>query len=247
MVTDALRPNYERFIKKLYLARARELGWHSKPNEGPDAKQLRPELLGLVAGNGKDQALIDEATKLAWKWFDDHKAIEPELLGMAMHTAARYGDQKLFDRLHAEAKKTTERADRERLLRALGAFTDPKLVDQALALVLTDEFDLRESSGLLQSAIGDPRSRMTAYHFVENHFDEIMAKLPQMYRPYMAFFAVALCDEAEKPKVEAFLKPKIEPLDGGPRALAQALEQLSLCAAERKAQAPGVEAFLKRQ
>ena len=50
-----------------------------------------------------------------------------------------------------------------------------------------------------------------------------------------------------KPEVEAFLKPRIEKLDGGPRALAQALEALSLCAASRKAQTPGIEAFLATQ
>jgi cytosol alanyl aminopeptidase len=247
MVPDALRPNYERFIRKLYLARARELGWHSKPGEGPDAKQLRPELLSLVAGDGKDQPLIDEATKLAWKWFDDHKAVDPELVGTVLATAARYGDQNLFDRVLAEAKKATDRQERGRFLRALGSFRDPKLVEQALAVVLTDAFEVRETSGILQGQLGDPRSRMVAYKFVEKHFDEILAKLPVMYRPYMAFMAVALCDEAQKPAVEAFLKPKIEPLDGGPHALQQAMESMSVCAAERKAQTPGVEAFLKRQ
>ena len=74
-----LRPHYEHFIRTLYQTRAHELGWHSKPGEGPDAKELRPELLGLVAGDGKDRELIAQASKLAWKWFDDHKAVEPEV------------------------------------------------------------------------------------------------------------------------------------------------------------------------
>ena len=51
--------------------------------------------------------------------------------------------------------------ERGRLLDALGAFTDPKLVQQALALMLTDEFDLREGSGMLQGAMSGPRTRMT--------------------------------------------------------------------------------------
>jgi cytosol alanyl aminopeptidase len=247
MVSDKLRPKYEKFIRKLYQARAHELGWSAKKGEGADAKELRPELLGLVAGDGKDPALIKEATALAWKWFDDHKAVQPELVGTVLHVAARYGDQKLFDRIHAEAKKATERADRARLLRALGAFSDPKLAEQALALTMTDEFDLREASGIMQATMGDPRTRMITYNFVKQHFDEIESKLPPMYRPYMGYFAVGLCDEAMAPEIKAFLEPRMAKLDGGPRVLTQAMEQMALCSAARKAQTPAVEAFFAKQ
>jgi alanyl aminopeptidase len=247
MISDKLRPRYEKFIRKLYQARARELGWSAKKGESTDAKQLRPELLGLVAGDGKDSTLIKQATALAWKWFDDHKAVDPELVGTVLHVAARYGDKKLFDRIHEEAKKTTERADRARLLRALGAFSDPKLVEEALALTLTDEFDLREASGIMNAAMADPRTRMMTFNFVKQHFDEIEDKLPPMYRPYMAYFAVALCDDALAPEVKAFLEPKMAKLDGGDHVLTQAMEQMSLCSAARKAQTPAVEAFFARQ
>ena len=63
----------------------------------------------------------------------------------------------------------------------------------------------------------------------------------------MAFTFVALCDDSRKPEIEAFFTPKIEKIEGGPRVMKQALELLSLCSAQRKAEAPGVEAFLKRQ
>jgi len=149
--------------------------------------------------------------------------------------------------MHAEAKRVTDRAQRARILSALGRFTDPKLVAQALALVLTDEFDLREASGLSRGAMGDPRTRLVAYAFVKEHFDEISAKLPPAYRAYMAYFATQLCDDKYKAELETFLKPRIEKLDGGPLALSHAMEELSLCAAARKAQAPAVEAFLAKQ
>jgi alanyl aminopeptidase len=247
MVPDALRPNYERLITKLYRARARELGWQSKKGEDDNTKQLRPNLLSLVAGVGRDPELIKQATALAWKWLDDHKAVDPELVGLVLETAARYGDQKLFDRMHADAKKTTDRVERGRLLGGMGSFIDPKIVEQAMAIILTDEFELREASGLLQGGFAERRTRLAAFNFVKQHFDEISNKLPEPYRPYMAFTFVALCDDTKKAEIEAFFKPKIEKLDGGPRVMAQALEQLSLCAAARKAQTPGVVAFLKRQ
>jgi len=78
-------------------------------------------------------------------------------------------------------------------------------------------------------------------------FDDIVAKLPVQFRPYMAFIIVSMCDDAKKPEFDSFFEPKIEKFDGGPRAMAQAIEQLHVCSVARKAEAPGVEAFLKNQ
>ncbi|MCE9573934.1 MAG: M1 family metallopeptidase [Deltaproteobacteria bacterium] len=247
MVPPALRGNYERFIRKVYGARAHELGWQSRPGEPDDVKQLRPRLLSLVADDGHDPALIKEATALAWRWLDDHAAIQPELVGVALEVAARYGDQKLFDRLHADARKTEDREERGRLLGAMAGFIDPAIVAQALALALTDEFELRDGMGLLQGAFGDPRTRMLAYEFTRAHFDEIAAKLPEPFRPYLGYTFAFLCDDAKRPEIEAFFGPRVAKFDGGPRVMAQALEQLTLCAASRKAQTPAVTAFLKKQ
>src|SRR5262245_21988610 len=116
-----------------------------------------------------------------------------------------------------------------------------------MALLVGDEFDIRESGSLMQGAFADPRTRPIAYKFVVDNFDAISNKLPEMYRPYMAFTFVALCDDSKKAEIEAFYKPRIEKLEGGQRIMAQALETMSLCAAARKAQTPGVIAFLKRQ
>jgi cytosol alanyl aminopeptidase len=247
IVPDNLRANYERMIGKLYKPRAHELGWASKPGEPSDAKQLRPTLLALVADVGKDKVLIDEATKLVWKYFDDHAAIQPELVNTALHVAARYGDQKLFDRLHTAAKAATDKGERDRLVGAMGAFQDPKVLDEARAIALTDEFDIRESLGVMFGGLADARLRANTYAWFKQHFDEVVAKMPKEYRPFIAYVAAPLCDDTVKPDVEAFLKPKMDAIDGGSHTYAQAMEQLSLCAAQKAAQLPGVVAFLKKQ
>jgi len=247
VVPASLRVNYERFVRKLYQARAHELGWQARPGEDDNTKQLRRGLLPLVADIGRDAELIKLATELTWKWLDAHNAVEPEIARVVLAVASRNGDQKLFDRLHAEAKKTGDRAERGRFLDAMGRFIDPKIVPQALAVLLTGEFEMREAIGLLQGALGAPRTRELGYAFVKEHFDEITAKLPEAYRPFMAFSFVSLCDDTRRPEIEAFFTPRIEKLEGGPRLMAQALETMSLCSVQRKAEAPGVEAFLKRQ
>ncbi|HEV7557541.1 MAG TPA: ERAP1-like C-terminal domain-containing protein, partial [Kofleriaceae bacterium] len=198
-------------------------------------------------GIGKDPEISKQASTLVWKWFDDHKAIDPALVAATLGIAARVGDQKLWDRMHQEASKSTDRDERGRMLAAMGLFVDPKLVEESMMLFLGKEFDIREAAGLLQQGFQNRTSRPIAYEFVKTHFDDIVAKLPVQFRPYMAFIIVSMCDDAKKPEFESFFKPRIEKFDGGPRAMAQAEEQLHVCSAGRKAEAPGVEAFLKNQ
>ncbi len=247
MVPDKLRPNYERFIRKLYRARAVELGWTAKPGESEDAKQLRPTLLALVAGDGNDPELIKQATALAWKWLDDHKAVDAEL---RQHGAARRVALWRSEAVRPPARGREE-GDRPPGSRA-AARRDGRVrgsEDRPAGARDRDHRRVRSSRvrGAAQRRLHRSATRETSFAFVKQHFDEILAKLPPMYRPYMASIAVPLCDSDRRPELEAFLKPKIEPLDGGPRALAQALEELDLCSAARKAQTPGVIAFLSKQ
>jgi alanyl aminopeptidase len=247
MFDDKLRPNYARFVNKLFAARAKAVGWHSRPGDDDNAKQLRPQLLAVVANRGRDKALIAKATELTWKWLADHKAIEPELVTTTLEIAARYGDQKLFDRMHADAKATDDRDVRGRLLGAMRRFQDPKIVEQAWAIALSDEFEPREAFRFAYTGYDDPKQREAAYAFIKAHFDEIANKLPSSWRVGVAYAFSRLCDKAREPEIEAFFKARIEAFEGGPRIYQQELEQLELCDARKHARTPGVEAFLKTQ
>ena len=167
-----------------------------------------------------------------------------------LHVAARYGDQKLFDRLHADAKKTTDRDERARLLGAMGAFIDPKIVDagdgdRAHRRVRAP----RVARALLQGGFQDPQTRADgATRSSRSTSTRSPTKLPAPYRAVHGVHRSSRCATTrQKPEIEAFFKPRIDKFDGGPRVMAQALEQLELCSAQRKAQTPGVVAFLKKQ
>jgi alanyl aminopeptidase len=247
MVPAELRPSYERLIRRLFGARAAALGWQVQRREPDDARQLRPALLSLVAGVGRDPELGQQATALAWRWLDDRKAVDASVVPAVLAVAARRGDQRLLDRLLAEARKTSDRTERARLFDAVGAFVDPKLAAQALPSLLADQIDLREALGGLLGGLDHAATRELAYRFVADHFDTISSRLPPLYRPGLAFTIAALCDEARTAEAEQLFRPRLEKLDGGSRVLAQALEQLSLCSAGKKAQTPGVVAFLRKQ
>jgi alanyl aminopeptidase len=249
MVPAALRPRYQRFIQQAFGARARELGWRSRPGENDDIKELRPDLLGLVAQEGSDRALAAEARTLVERWLQDRTAIEPELISTALGVAAYHGDAALFDKLYAAARairaggKGGDRQERARLLSTLAGFRDPALVERTLAIGLSGEFEPREAMALLQAPFRQPETRARGHDFWKAHYDQIAGKLPEGMRAGPVRSLVALCDEQYRPDIESFYRPRLSRLAGGPRVMNQTLEQLTLCAQARKAQSPGVAAF----
>jgi alanyl aminopeptidase len=246
LIPDELRPHYARYIRKIYGPRARALGWRPRKGEDDETRLLRPQLLGLVAGEGEDPVLIAEAGRLARRWLDDRRSLDGDLVGPILRIAARNGDRALFDRLHAEARKTTDLRQRNDLLWAMSAFRDAEILKAAFAIPLTDEFHPTEAMGLIWGPSGDPKTRPLAYEFVKTNFDALVAKLPRDEGAYLPYIAGGFCDEERRAEVEAFFKDRSTKFTGGPRVLAQVLEGIRLCTALKTAQQPSLEAFLMK-
>jgi alanyl aminopeptidase len=246
LVPDDLRPNYRRLITKLYSAKAKQLGWTPKAKEDDGTRLLRPSLLGLVARDEKNE-LSAEARKLTEAWLTDRKAIDHDMLSTVLTTAARVGDRPLWDKLRAEAKKTPDRKERNQLLGAMAAFKDPQIVAENLQIVLSDEFDLRESITLLYGASNDSKTRQTAYDFTKANFEKLVSRMPRDWGAGLASVANGFCDAEHHADTEAFFKDKVGRFVGGPRSLAQTLESISLCQAQLGSRQASVSAFLKKQ
>jgi alanyl aminopeptidase len=244
-VSDELRPNYRRFIGDTFGARARALGFKSKPGEDDETKLLRSAVVGLVAEDADDPALVAEALSLSKKWLTDRSAIEPEMVATVLTVAARHGDAELFTAFLAEAKKSRDRRERGRILSALGAFRDPSVQKLALNLTLSSDFDARESIAVLREAASDRATREGAWAFLKANFDALAARLPRESPAGFPQLASGFSDDAHRADVEAFFKDKAANYTGGPRRLAQSLEQIHLKTALRAAQQESVAGFLR--
>ena len=178
LVSKDLLPRYRQYLLDVYGGRARDLGWKTKAGESEDARFLRPALLNVLANQAEDSELIAQAKKLALAWLDDHKAVDPDMVRVVLTTAARHGDRDLFDRLRAAAKQETEENFRQNLLFSLASFQDPEILKAALPIVLSDDFDSRESLDILFAPAQWRQTRDFAYDFVKQNWDRLIAKLP---------------------------------------------------------------------
>jgi alanyl aminopeptidase len=251
-VADELRPNYARFVRKLYGERAHALGWRPKPGEGEDTGLLRRRLVRLVANQGEDRALIDEAGRLVRAWLVERQGIDPDMLDVALDVAARHGDRALYDQFLAEAKRTTDLTDRRRLIGALAGFEDPALVGESLSLFLRGDFDAREAGPLLFGARHRRQATAQTLAFVKSHYDAILARVPQgvfaggEFAAALPWVASDACDPQTRADVESFFKDRSARAVGGPRVLTQVLESIALCTSSATTQRDSVSAFLRR-
>jgi alanyl aminopeptidase len=246
LINAAARPRYAKFVRDTLGARAHALGLRSKVSEDEDTRWLRPIVIDLVADQGEDAALRAECTNAARAWLSDKSAIAPELIGTSLGIAASFGDRDLFDAFVADAKKTPERADRDRLISALGQFRDPTLVAAAMALTLGNDFDARESIRILYGATRMPETAPLAYGFLTKNFDAIVSRLPRDWAAGAPGIGAAVCDDARRGEIQAFFADRAPKYVGGPRSLAQSLEGMHLCSTFKVAQAPGVTAYFTR-
>ncbi|MBX3229041.1 MAG: ERAP1-like C-terminal domain-containing protein [Labilithrix sp.] len=242
LVSAELAPKYRAFVRSTFLPRAQKLGWLPKKGEDDGTRMLRPTIVALAARH--EEALAVEARKLTDAWLKDRKAIDYDLVPTVLDAGMRTGDRAHWDKLRAEAKKTNDRIERTRLLEALARAEDPKLAEENLKLALADDFDRRESITLVFGVASVPKNRQLAWDFVKAHYDELIAPLPPRSGAGLTYVAGNYCDAQHRAEAEAFFAERATRANGGPRTLAQVLEQMSLCIAQRPAREKSVAAFL---
>jgi alanyl aminopeptidase len=243
-VTGELLPGYRGFIADVFGPRARALGFRSKAGDSDDAKLIRAIVVGLVAREADDAPLATEARTEALAWLKNRRAVEPEMVETVLSIAARQGDAALFSAFLAEARATKDRRDRARLLSAIGSFRDPAVESAKLAVSLSADFDGRESFVILRESARDRTTREGVWLFLKANFDALAARLPREAPASFPELAAGFSDEAHRADVEVFFKDRSTKFTGGPRRLAQALEEIRLRAAFREAQQESVAGFL---
>ena len=140
-----LRDKGASFIRQEFGEKAIALGWIAKPDDSEDTRLLRQKLVPFVASAGEEKELIDQAEMLARQWLQTGHGIDPEMLEPVLHIAAEFGNRELFDSLRAAAIQERHHHVREVLLEALGSFRSPELARASLDLLLSKDFDPRES------------------------------------------------------------------------------------------------------
>ena len=250
-VPASLRPAAGRFISDVFGATAEHLGWNGRTGDNDDTRLLRRKLVPFVAEEGHDTKLIDAAESLARRWLNDRSAVDPEMVQPVLEVAARFGNRDLWDMVHNQALAEKDPAIQERLLGALGSFGDPSLAQASLDLLLTHEFDARETfRPLLFGPLDNPNTWDLPFAFVTSYIDQLLQGLPREvgddYASELPATADNFCDPSRRRQVDDFFRDRVKSYSGGERTFLQTLETIDGCIARKKVLAPGFSRFLAR-
>jgi alanyl aminopeptidase len=170
-------------------------------------------------------------------------AVSPDLADLALAAAARTGGAEVFDALTDELARADDAQLRNRILVALARTRQGPLIARALDLALDPRLRQNERVLALGDLLAAPDTRDAAWAWLTAHFDALMPLLPDRYGGQLPR-AIRMCNRRQIDEVRAFLAPRVEPLTGGPRNLAQALEAAEQCVARVAAQRASVTAYL---
>lgn len=246
LVPSNLVSQNHRYLEDLYAQRARQLGWKAKPGESEDDTILRAQLLDVVANQAEDPEFIAQAKSLALAWLDDQKAVASDMVATVLNTAARHGDEALFNRMRAAAKQEKDGDVQRKVLAALGLFQPPEIAKAAYSILLSDEFDSRQAIAILVAARNSPKTADLAFDFVKQNWNALIGKLPEDWGADLPFVADSFCDAQHRHDAADFFEGRSTKYAGGPRNLSQTLETIDLCTAYKKNQQPSLNQFLER-
>ena len=246
LVPLKLSPVYHQKIRDFFAVRANALSWQPKPDDSPEIRDLRRQLLPLVATNG-DVTLSKDASTLAEAWLKDRTSLPSEIVPDVLFVAAWNGGRELFREMSGALTTTSVRRERGWIITGMSGFRDPSIAKSALELIGKQGIDARETSALLFDA--NAETREIVWQYVKANFDHLNSILPSARGvPFAAELpeaAVDFCDARHAADAEAFFKVRLRNMPGGPRNLASAVERIRLCAAQAQVARPAVAAFLR--
>ncbi|MEN3293451.1 MAG: hypothetical protein V7642_2704 [Burkholderiales bacterium] len=242
------RERFAGWIRRHFGKRAAELGWLNREGDSDATRNLRSLLLPLVADTGRDPALRNSARESALQWLSGKDAPQPgAMLQPILRTAAYSGDAALFDALAGAVAKSHDQGERHEMYRALGAFSDEALREKSFNLFFAEHVDPREAVTIFWSASEERHSPSALQAFLRTRYDRVVAKLPEDYAAFIPRWGAAQCSTGERASFQAFYRERAAKRPGGARNLAQALESIDICVANRRVQQDGLKGFLSSQ
>jgi alanyl aminopeptidase len=251
-LTDgAPRRRLEAYARELYRPEGRGLGWESAKEEDDDAHARRASVLGFLAMTGRDAAARAEAKKRGLAYLGGGRnatihpdAVDPDLAEAAVSVVGEEADPATWSAMKDRLVGSVDEGVRGRLLVGLSVAKRADLAIAARELVLDPA--LRDNEVLVPLAVqtGRADTRDAAWAWLEAHFDAILGRLPQRHGLGLVVLSGrAFCDDTRAKEVEAFFAPRVGQIEGGPRGLATAVEEIRLCAAKRSLQEAGMREF----
>lgn len=241
------------FAKRLYQPQMRRLGWTPRRNENSETALLRASVIGHMASFVEDRAVRRQAVQRAHRYLGYGRggdgelhpdAVDANLVETVLEVAVQDGDDAFFDHMIERVFASEDARVRSELLYAIASARRPEHATRARDLALDERLRVNEIRNVLvpQSRMRETRDDM--WTWLTENFDALHARLEDGAARTPAIGS-AFCSEEKATAVNAFFSSRIDSLPGGPRILANVLEEIRLCAAKVEAHQASARGFFR--
>jgi len=242
LVPTELRRKYEAYLRQTFGPGALKAGLTPKEGESFDVEWTRGDLIYAIAWTAREPKLVAEAVKLADKWRDLPQSIRSMVLTIAVDASPE-----IFDRILRDVKTETDRSRRSEMFGALGAVRDVARQTRALGLVIDPKIDIRETMGLLYAG-ADDATRANIQKFYDTHRVAILARFPKdsttISVAELSWIFTSACKAETREAVVTRVTTEFAALPGGAHVVAQGIEAMDQCIAQKKLLEPEIKAWL---
>jgi alanyl aminopeptidase len=239
-VTDDVRAKYESWLRATFAPAATAAGLTPKKTDDLDAESERGDLVGEALA-AHEPALVAEAVKQADHWRDLPQSTRGLVLGAAVEA-----DAAVFARVLRDVHDEADRARRNEAYGALANVSDLAKQRQALALVIDDKLDIRETRWILfgsRTLANEAQGRQ----FFRDHQAAILARMPSDDTTGESVSIANLfmsCDPKLRDEAVAYVTATFGAMPGAKHDLAEDIEQNDQCIARHAVVEPMVRGWL---
>lgn len=211
---------FENFACEIFKQIGKNLGFNASKHEPHTRGLLRSLILQQLIGYNHEPT-IKQALKI-----HKNKKIPADIRAAVYAAAAQGGNASQHQKFISQYKVETLSEEKNRIGRALGQFSDLKLIKKTLNFAMSKDVRIQDTAGIFMSVWGNPLAKKTVWQFTKKHWRELLKRYPSSGHMLSRFIKPAgmFVLKTEGQEVEKFFKT--HKASGGERAVAQALEKI---------------------
>lgn len=233
---------FEKFAREIFTGIGKKLGWKTKAGEGHTRGLLRSLVLNQLIGYNYQPAI-----KSGVKIYKSAKNIPADIRAAVYHARAVTGTQNDYRKFIKRYRKESLSEEKNRIGRALGQFTDIKLLKKSLKFALSRNVRIQDTAGIFAAVWANPKGKKIAWEFTKRNWATLVKRYPPSSHILNRFvkMTAGLTNTQEAKEVSTFFKQHKAP--GAKRVILQVLEKIYSNGAWLKRDLKHIETWLNVQ
>jgi aminopeptidase 2 len=201
----------------------KHVGWEPQKDESHNDALLRTLVLSAGAAFGNTEVIAEAKKRFEQR---KEKPIPADFRGIIYATVVREGGLKEYNEIKALYQKETLHEEKDRLLGALCASRDEKILQQSLAFIRTDEVRLQDKVSAYALVLINPRGRILGWKFIKKNWKKIVKEYGEGNHMLASIVSVLNRNTTDAMYDDIKMFFKKNPVSGAERTLLQTLERI---------------------